>query len=97
MNPNTIPPSPKLSTPGARADAVVAVALDEKPRSVVHRRPRRPLSGALGLLIVAFWLLMALVGPWLAPYGANALVADDVFGPLSLQFPLGTDFLGGTS
>lgn len=94
MNPNTIPPSPKLSTPGARADAVVDAAFDEKPPSVAGRRPKRPISGALGILVVGFWLLMALVGAWLAPHGANALVSHEVFGAISLEFPLGTDFLG---
>ncbi|MGR4067402.1 ABC transporter permease [Halomonas sp. LR3S48] len=70
------------------------VTFDEKPPQVVRRRAKRPISGALGLFVVGFWLLMALVGPWLAPYGANALVSFDVFGPISMEYPLGTDFLG---
>lgn len=95
MNPNTIPPdSAKLSTPGARVDAAAEETFDETPPSVARRRPKRPFSGALGLFVVGFWLLMALVGPWLAPYGANSLVSDEVFGAISAQFPLGTDFLG---
>ncbi|WP_083861803.1 ABC transporter permease [Halomonas sp. KM-1] len=94
MNPNTLPPSPKLSTSGARAEAALDVAFGDKPPKVVRRRAKRPISGALGLLIVGFWLLMALVGPWLAPHGANALVSFEIFGPISLEYPLGTDFLG---
>ncbi|MFQ3787815.1 ABC transporter permease [Halomonas sp. A29] len=94
MNPNTLPPSPKLSTSGARAEAAIDVAFGDKAPKVVRRRAKRPISGALGLLIVGFWLLMALVGPWLAPHGANALVSFEVFGPISLEYPLGTDFLG---
>lgn len=95
MNSNSIPQdAPTLSTPGARSDSVADEVLDKKPRCIVHRRPKRPVSAVLGLLIVGFWLLMAVFGPLLAPYGANGLVSDDIFGPLSLQFPLGTDFLG---
>ena len=63
-------------------------------------RPRRrgllalsPLA-LLGLAITAFWLLMALAGPALSPYDAASLVDPDVFGPISWQFPLGTDYLG---
>jgi peptide/nickel transport system permease protein len=53
-----------------------------------------PPLGLLGLAITAFWLLMALAGPSLSPYDAAALVDMDVFGPVSAQFPLGTDYLG---
>jgi peptide/nickel transport system permease protein len=37
---------------------------------------------------------MALVGPSLSPHEASAIVDQDVFGPISSQFPLGTDYLG---
>ncbi|MCE8024418.1 ABC transporter permease [Halomonas sp. MCCC 1A11058] len=70
------------------------MAFGDQPPKAVRRRAKRPISGALGLLIVGFWLLMALVGPWLAPHGANALVSFEIFGPISLEYPLGTDFLG---
>lgn len=53
-----------------------------------------PLSGRIGMGLVMFWLLLALFGPLLAPYEVGAVVADDVFAPLSLAFPLGSDYLG---
>lgn len=53
-----------------------------------------PLSGRIGLALVAFWLLLALFGPLIAPYEVGAVVAEDVFAPLSLAFPLGSDYLG---
>ncbi|MFA6445326.1 MAG: ABC transporter permease [Sterolibacterium sp.] len=52
------------------------------------------LSGRIGLGLVAFWLLLALFGPLVAPYEVGAIVAEDVFAPLSLAFPLGSDYLG---
>lgn len=55
---------------------------------------RLPLSGRIGFTLVAFWLLVALVGPWLAPHEVGAMVSDEVFDPVSARHPLGTDYLG---
>lgn len=64
----------------------------------VPARRRLPLAlpplGLLGLALTVLCLLMALFGPSLAPYDASAIVDQDVFGPISSQFPLGTDYLG---
>ena len=37
---------------------------------------------------------MAVAGPAIAPHDAGEIVDMDVFGPLSREFPLGTDYLG---
>ena len=65
-------------------------------QSAKRRRQPRILSitGLIGLAIVGFWLIMAVAGPSVAPHPANALVAEDAFGPLSRTFPLGSDYLG---
>ncbi|MDE2485761.1 MAG: ABC transporter permease [Alphaproteobacteria bacterium] len=55
---------------------------------------RLPLSGRIGALVVAFWLVTALAGPWIAPYPIGAIVAGDVFEPPSLRHLLGSDYLG---
>lgn len=52
------------------------------------------LTGAIGLALVAFWLFIAMFGPMLAPHGVGAIVAYDVFEPMSAQYLLGTDYLG---
>lgn len=44
--------------------------------------------------VVMFWIIMAVLGPSLAPYSAGKVVDPDAFGPLSMKFPLGTDYLG---
>lgn len=61
-----------------------------------RRKPRRrlPIAGMIGIAIVAFWLLMALIGPSLASHGVGGVTSDDVFAPMSVQHPLGTDYLG---
>jgi len=62
----------------------------------LRRRWRRamPLSGIIGLALVVFWLFIALFGPMLAPHGVGAIVAYEVFEPMSAQYLLGTDYLG---
>lgn len=59
-----------------------------------RRRRRVPFLGLLGLLIVCFWVLMAAIGPSIAPYEVGRVVDMDVFSPISEKFLLGTDFLG---
>jgi peptide/nickel transport system permease protein len=59
-------------------------------------RPRRRFttSGAIGMAIVGFWLLIALFGPMLAPHDVGQVIDLDVFSPASMRFPLGSDYLG---
>lgn len=53
-----------------------------------------PWPGLAGLAVTAMWLLMTIIGPAVAPHDAATIVDQDVFGPISWQFPLGTDYLG---
>ncbi|WP_425494909.1 ABC transporter permease [Pandoraea eparura] len=48
----------------------------------------------IGIAIVVFWLVMALIGPYIAAYGVGGVIGDDVFAPMSMHHPLGTDYLG---
>jgi peptide/nickel transport system permease protein len=72
------------------------VSTTNAPAAVLPRvrRPLLPPLGMLGLVLTVLCLLMALFGPMLAPYDAAAIVDQDVFGPVSSQFLLGTDYLG---
>lgn len=53
-----------------------------------------PLSGRAGLVLMLFWLAVALLGPALAPYPVGAFVDQDVFSGFSRRFVLGSDYLG---
>jgi len=86
-----------MTTPVASSSADRAPAQE----GTVHRAgfwrrwaTRLSVSGLVGLVLVAFWLLVAFVGPLFAPHGVAAIVADDSFAPMSGQFPLGSDYLG---
>jgi len=53
----------------------------------------KPFSFWVGAAIVAFFLVVALIGPWIAPYGESD-AAGEVWQPFSRDFLLGTDSLG---
>lgn len=85
-----------MSPPTApNAGAELAAATGALPAAGL-RRPRvaLPISGRVGLAVVLFWLLLALLGPWVVPHAPGAVVSRTVFAPMSLRFPLGTDYLG---
>jgi peptide/nickel transport system permease protein len=54
---------------------------------------RIPLSAAVGLLVLGFYLFLALFAQWVAPYDVFEVVGG-VWEPASAQFWLGTDNLG---
>ena len=58
------------------------------------RRLKLSRVGKTGLAIVMFWLVIALIGPFIAPYHEADLIADDSYLPASSQFLLGSDYLG---
>jgi peptide/nickel transport system permease protein len=54
---------------------------------------RAPLTAQIGIVIVVFYLLTALFGPWFAPYGQSQSVGD-TWAPPSAQMLLGADQIG---
>lgn len=54
---------------------------------------RIPLSALIGLVFTGGFVFVALVAPWIAPYGMAEIVGD-VWEPFSAKFWLGTDNLG---
>jgi peptide/nickel transport system permease protein len=53
----------------------------------------RSKSGVVGLVILSFFTLIAIIGPWIAPQDPNASTSfsDQILGAPSSQFWLGTD------
>ncbi|MBD8185014.1 ABC transporter permease [Pseudomonas viridiflava] len=59
------------------------------------RAPRKiAWLGLVGAAVCFFWLMIALLGPWLAPHPVGEVVSDNVFENMSAAFPFGTDYLG---
>ncbi|MCO6456171.1 MAG: ABC transporter permease [Pirellulaceae bacterium] len=63
--------------------------MSDRPASRAWRRFRRNPSARAGALLVALFCLLALLAPWLAPYGPNQ--RDGQFQPPSWRHWLGTD------
>jgi peptide/nickel transport system permease protein len=61
--------------------------------NVARRLYSRPLSAA-GASITLIFLLVALFGPWIAPYGATEIIPGDARQPPSGEHWFGTDNLG---
>jgi peptide/nickel transport system permease protein len=81
---------------------VAAPALQEPLPEVIAVRPgvlrrlthRFSVLGLIGLVIVVFWLVVAFIGPLVAPYKGGVLTSTEIFGTYSAAYPLGTDYLG---
>ncbi|MBT9385114.1 ABC transporter permease [Pseudooceanicola sp. CBS1P-1] len=50
--------------------------------------------GRIGLLVILFWAVVAIIGPEIAPYPPGEIVNWDYFTPMSHDYLLGTDYLG---
>jgi peptide/nickel transport system permease protein len=72
------------------------------PPILDEHQDARPVMGlkardylrAVAPCIVLFWLAMALIGPWIAPYDSSAIQNADIFEGMSWKFLLGTDYFG---
>jgi len=67
---------------------------DSNPDAPAGKRIKLSWVGKLGLFIVIFWMVIALIGPYIAPYHEAELIADDSYLPASSQFLIGSDYLG---
>ncbi|HEU0201239.1 MAG TPA: ABC transporter permease [Burkholderiaceae bacterium] len=81
-------------TTAAEIASPPATAAKGAPPKAKRPRWRISIAGLVGLVIVLFWLVMAIIGPAIAPHDIGAIVSPDVFAPVSAAFPLGTDYLG---
>jgi peptide/nickel transport system permease protein len=85
--------------PQAPSDHYVApydagVSFDELPDSAPSARYSPSWTGWVGIVVVGFWVLIAIFGPWLAPMGENELPFPDDYSEFQLPRPgawLGTD------
>ncbi len=78
---------------------------DELPDAPPKSRLRLSMVGKVSVAIVAFWVVLALIGPWVAPYGESHFIEDDVLGnpiddpsfmlpDMGLHVYFGTDYIG---
>ncbi len=85
--------------PQAPSDHYVApydagISFDELPDSAPSARYSPSWTGWVGIVVVGFWVFIAIFGPWLAPMGENELPFPDDYSEFQLPRPgawLGTD------
>jgi len=76
------------------AEPEVKTASKRRRLAARWRRLRRYPATLIGIFIVGFFLLMAVIGPWVAPYGYADQAMSERFQPPSRQHLLGTDRFG---
>jgi len=77
-----------MSTPSALVPAQIAPAPAKRLLSGWSR------AGIVGLVVLAFWLLVAIFAPWIQPHAASQMLESGVFQGMSWNHWLGTDYLG---
>ena len=71
-----------------------SVSFDELPDAPQPSKFRFSFTGWLGIIIVTFWVFIAITGPLIAPYGENDLPFPDDYSEFQVPQPgawLGTD------
>ena len=69
-------------------------SFDELPDAPPKRRIRLSLTGKIAVAIVAFWMVIVVIGPSIAPYHEMDMEGEDSFLDAYDNFYLGTDYLG---
>jgi peptide/nickel transport system permease protein len=86
------------ASPGVEQSGINRPAPVQGPARGISWTSRLPrsmtISGMIGLVLVVFWLLIALFGSLLAPHSVSSIVSYDVFSPIGTEHFLGTDYLG---
>ena len=90
--------STKREEPGpqAREEASRPAAATGKRRLLILRKFARDIPAVIGAAIVAFVIVVAIAGPWIAPHPGDVVASHLLqrLKPPSAAFPFGTDNLG---
>jgi peptide/nickel transport system permease protein len=83
------------TTDSATIDRVAAAdTLPVRPNTGLWARLRRNPTALIGLVIVVTYLLLALLGEWVAPYAYTEQHLSDALQPPSVRYWFGTDQFG---
>ena len=69
-------------------------SFDELPDAPPKRRIKLSLTGKIAVAVVAFWMVIVVIGPSIAPYHEMDMEGEDSFLDAYENFYLGTDYLG---
>lgn len=83
-----------MSKPNRTSRAKTDEAFRELQDAAPRRRFRLGFMAKLGISVLIFWILIAIFGPWLAPFNQAEMVSDGNYNPISTTYWLGTDYIG---
>ncbi len=89
MNENT-----NMNEPATEAPQQTKSKYDELPDAPPKKKLKLSWVGKISVAIVVAWIVIAFIGPYIAPYHEADMAADDSFMPGDSDFMLGTDYLG---
>lgn len=75
----------------------MAPIVDEVAIAAPRPRGRAFSFSPVGMVagaVILFWIVIAIIGPWIIPHPVGEIIDDDFFGPLGGVGLLGTDYLG---
>ena len=81
-----------IQSPEAVVDEIDNFA--ELPDAPPKRRLKLSWIGKLAVAVVAFWIVMVAIGPYIAPFHEADMAGDEEFMPGDGTFYLGTDYIG---
>jgi peptide/nickel transport system permease protein len=85
----------KTQTAPPADDDIETTIYDELPDAPPKKKLKLTWTGKLGVLVVAFWVLMVIIGPWIAPFHEADIIGDDSYmPPFSHTEDEGNHFLG---
>ncbi len=89
MNENT-----NMNEPATEAPQQTKSKYDELPDAPPKKKLKLSWVGKISVAIVVAWIVIAFIGPYIAPYHEADMAADDSFMPGDSDFMMGTDYLG---
>jgi peptide/nickel transport system permease protein len=78
----------------AGAESSPTEKFEELQTAPPREKIRLSWVGWTSTIIIAIWVVIAFIGPWIAPFHEADMIADDSFLPADGQFWLGSDYLG---
>jgi peptide/nickel transport system permease protein len=78
----------------AGAEASPSEKFEELQTAPPKEKIRLSWVGYTSVAIIAIWVIIAFIGPMIAPFHEADMIADDSFLPADGQFWLGSDYLG---
>jgi peptide/nickel transport system permease protein len=86
--------SAQVDDPGSQGMAPEGAVATEADPHPVWNALRHNIPAMVGLVVLALLVIVGILGPWLAPYGTNAVDVNHMLEAPSAAHPFGTDDLG---